>query len=164
VLESADVESSSESYAARFAVGFAVASSTRTVRDVMTRDPFVLEPEDSLMKALEIMRLHGVRRIPIVLAGMLVGLLAEGDLKRAQPSILSESQDDFNRIMDGTPISRIMIQNPMTIAPDLPLLTAAETLHTMKFGALPVVEDGKVVGILTDSDLLRALVDILRAG
>ncbi len=140
-----------------------MASSTRTVRDVMTRDPFVLEPEDSLMKALEIMRLHGVRRIPIVLAGMLVGLLAEGDVKRAQPSILSESQDDFNRIMDETPISRIMIQNPMTIAPDLPLLTAAETLHTMKFGALPVVEDGKVIGILTDSDLLRTLVEILRA-
>ena len=137
--------------------------SARTVRDVMTREPFVLEPEDSLMKALEVMRLHGVRRIPIVLAGMLVGLLAEGDLKRAQPSTLSESQDDFNRVMEETPISRIMIQNPTTISPDTPLLTAAESLHTMKYGALPVVEDGKVIGILTDSDLIRTLVDILRA-
>ena len=57
-----------------------------TVRDVMTRDPFTLEPEDSLMKAVEMMRLRGVRRAPIVLAGMLVGLLVEGDLKRAEPS------------------------------------------------------------------------------
>ena len=136
--------------------------SARTVRDVMTQQPFVLEPEDSLMKALEVMRLHGVRRVPVVLAGMLVGLLAEGDLKRAQPSTLS-SQDDFNRVMEGTPISRIMIQNPTTIAPDTPLLAAAETLHTMKYGALPVVEDGKVIGILTDSDLIRTLVEILRA-
>jgi acetoin utilization protein AcuB len=139
-----------------------VAPLARTVRDVMTREPIVLEPEDSLMKALEIMRLRGVRRVPIVLAGMLVGLLVEGDLKRAEPSTLSESQDEFNRVMEETPISRIMIQNPMTIAPDSPLLTAAETLHTTKYGALPVVEDGKVVGILTDNDLIRTLVEILR--
>jgi acetoin utilization protein AcuB len=139
-----------------------VAPLARTVRDVMTREPFVLEPEDSLMKALEIMRLRGVRRIPVVLAGLLVGLLVEGDLKRAEPSTLSESQDDFNRVMEETPISRIMIQNPMTIAPDTPLLAAAETLHATKYGALPVVEDGKVVGILTDNDLIRTLVDILR--
>ena len=69
--------------------------SARTVRDVMTREPFTLEPEDSLMKAVEMMRLRGVRRAPIVLAGMLVGLLVEGDLKRAEPSTLSDSQDDF---------------------------------------------------------------------
>jgi CBS domain-containing protein len=139
-----------------------VAALARTVRDVMTREPIVLEPEDTLMKALEIMRLRGVRRIPIVLADLLVGLLVEGDLKRAEPSTLSESQDDFNRVMEETPIARIMIQNPMTIAPDTPLLTAAETLHTTKYGALPVVEDGKVIGILTDNDLIRTLVEILR--
>jgi acetoin utilization protein AcuB len=128
----------------------------------MTPGAFVLEPEDSLAKALEVMRLHGVRRIPIVLAGMLVGLLAEGDVKRAQPSILTESQDEFQRVMEETTISRIMIQNPLTVAPDTPLLTAAETLLTTKYGALPVVEDGKVVGILTDNDLIRTLVDGLR--
>ena len=135
----------------------------RTVRDVMTRDPFTLEPEDSLMKAVEMMRLRGVRRAPIVLAGMLVGLLVEGDLKRAEPSTLSDSQDHFIKVMEETPISRIMIQNPMTIGPDTPLLAAAETLHTMKFGALPVVEDGRVIGILTDNDLIRTLVELLRA-
>jgi acetoin utilization protein AcuB len=132
------------------------------VRDAMTRDPFVLEPEDSLTKAVDLMRLHGMRRVPVVLAGLLVGLLAEGDVKRAQPSILTDSQDEFQRVMDETPISRIMIQNPVTVTPDTPLLGAAETLLTTKYGALPVVEDGKVVGILTDSDLIRTLVDRLR--
>jgi CBS domain-containing protein len=137
--------------------------SSRTVRDVMTQDPFTLEPEDSLMKAVEMMRLRGVRRAPIVLAGMLVGLLVEGDLKRAEPSTLSDSQDHFIKVMEETPVSRIMIQNPMTVGPDTPLLSAAETLHTTKYGALPVVEDGKVVGILTDNDLIRTLVELLRA-
>jgi CBS domain-containing protein len=130
----------------------------------MTNDPFTLEPEDSLMKAVELMRLRGVRRAPIVLAGMLVGLLVEGDLKRAEPSTLSDSQDNFIKVMEETPVSRIMIQNPVTISPDAPLLEAAETLHTTKYGALPVVEDGKVIGILTDNDLIRTLVEVLRKG
>jgi acetoin utilization protein AcuB len=132
------------------------------VRDAMTKDPFTLEPEDSLTKAVDLMRLHGMRRVPVVLAGLLVGLLAEGDVKRAQPSILTDSQDEFQRVMDETTISRIMIQNPVTVAPETPLLSAAETLLSTKYGALPVVEEGKVVGILTDSDLIRTLVDRLR--
>jgi acetoin utilization protein AcuB len=100
--------------------------------------------------------------VPVVLAGLLVGLLAEGDLKRAQPSTLSDSQDEFTSVMEGTPISRIMIQSPLTVSPETPLLAAAETLQSTKYGALPVVEDGKVVGILTDTDLITTLVDLLR--
>src|SRR6266540_4134398 len=116
-----------------------------TVGDYMTADPITLEPEDSLMRALEVMRLRGVRRIPVVLGGMLVGLVVEGDLKREEPSTLTDSQDDFNRVMEGTPISRIMVQNPVTAT-----------------AALPVVEEGRVIGILTDNDMLRALIDLLR--
>jgi acetoin utilization protein AcuB len=132
-----------------------------TVKEFMTPDPFTLEPEDSLMQALETMRLRGVRRIPIVLGGMLVGLLVEGDLKRAEPSTLSQSQEDFQRVMEGTTISRIMIQNPVTVTANTPLLEAARILHDTKYGSLPVVEDGRVVGILTDNDMLRALIEVL---
>ena len=134
-----------------------------TVGDVMTADPLTLEPEENLIRALEVMRMRGIRRIPVVLAGMLVGLLAEGDLKRAQPSTLSESQEDFNRVMEQTQISRIMIQNPVTTTARTPLLEAAKLLHSTKYGALPVVEDGRVVGILTDNDLIGALVRVLEA-
>ena len=62
------------------------------VRDYMTPDPVTLEPEDSLMRVLELMRLRGVRHVPVVLAGELVGLVAEGDVKRAEPSTLSDTQ------------------------------------------------------------------------
>ena len=128
----------------------------------MTPDPITLEPEESLMGALEVMRLRNIHRIPIVLGGALMGLLVEGDLKRAEPSMLSQSQDEFNRVMEETPISRIMIRNPMTIAPDAPLLAAAETLYNSKYGSLPVVEDGRLVGIITANDMLRALIEVLR--
>jgi acetoin utilization protein AcuB len=135
-----------------------------TVGQVMTPDPVTLGPEDSLMRAVEVMRQKGIRRIPIVVADTLVGLLAEGDLKRAQPSALSDSQEEFNQVMETTPVSRIMIQNPVTVPEDSLLLDAAQMLHTTKFGALPVLRDGRLAGILTDSDILRCLVDLLAHG
>lgn len=135
-----------------------------TVADAMTRNPVTLGPEDTLSQGLEVMRRHGVRRIPIVLGDALVGLLAEGDLKRAQPSALSDTQDEFQRVMEGTTVSRIMIEAPLTTEEGTPLLEAARTLHSTKFGALPVLRDGKLVGIVTDSDLHRCLVELLEQG
>lgn len=134
------------------------------VKDLMTPQPVTLGPEDNLMRGLEVMRKHGIRRIPVVVADTIVGLLAEGDLKRAQPSTLSDSQEDFNRVMEETPVSRIMINNPINVEEETPLLDAARTLFTTKFGALPVTREGRLVGILTDSDLLRCLVELLSEG
>ena len=124
--------------------------------------PIVVEPEDSLMHALEIIRLRGVRRLPVAVGGMLMGLVTDGDIKRAEPSMLTETEADFNRVMEETPLSRIMIQNPLTTTADASLLEAAEVLLNTKYGALPVVTGSRVVGILTDNDLVRALVDVLR--
>ncbi len=135
-----------------------------TVASAMTSAPVTLGPEETLMKAVEVMRLHGIRRIPIVLGDDLVGLLVEGDLKRAQPSTLSDSQEEFNQIMESTTVSRIMINKPITVDETLPLVAAAETLHETKYGALPVVHNGRLVGILTDNDLIRCLAELLQQG
>jgi len=132
------------------------------VSDYMTPNPIVVEPEETLMRALELIRLRGVRRLPVTVGGMLVGLITEGDIKRAEPSTLTDSEADFNRVMEDTPISRIMIQNPVTTTADTSLLEAADILLNTKYGALPVVAGTTVVGILTDNDLIRALVDALR--
>lgn len=134
------------------------------VADAMTVDPVTLGPEDSLMRAVELMQKKGIRRLPIVLADTLVGILAQGDLNRAQPSALSNSQEEFTRVMEETPVNRLMIRNPVTVSEETSLAEAAQTLHTMKFGALPVTRDGRLVGILTDSDLLRCLIDLLAHG
>lgn len=133
-----------------------------TIQPYMTPDPITLGPEESLMRALELMRLRNIHRIPVVRDGALVGLLVEGDLKRAEPSMLSDSQEHFNEVMEKTPVSRIMIRDPMTIGPNAPLLEVVETFYTTKYGGLPVIDDGKVVGIVTRNDMLRALIDVLR--
>jgi len=136
--------------------------SSLLVSDGMTPDPLVIAPQDSLMSAIETIRLRGVRRLPVVVDGRLVGLVTEGDLKRAEPSTLTDSEADFNKVMEETPVSRIMIHDPVTTRPGARLLEAAEILLNTKYGALPVVEQGQVVGILTDNDLIRILVDALR--
>ena len=131
------------------------------VSDIMTPDPVTISPEETLMEARQLMRLRKIRRIPVVSDGRLVGILAEGDLKRAEPSTLSSDQEEFMTVMEGTQVNRIMIQNLVTASPDMPLLDAARMLHSNKYGALPVLEDGKLVGILTDNDLIGALVRVL---
>jgi CBS domain-containing protein len=134
------------------------------VADAMSAEPVTIGPEDTLAQAGELMRKRGIRRLPVVVADTLVGILAQGDLNRAQPSALSESQEEYVRVMEGTPVSRIMIQNVVTVSEETSLSDAAQSLHTMKFGALPVTRDGRLVGILTDSDLLRCLVDLFAHG
>lgn len=127
----------------------------------MTPDPITLHPEETLMEAAQVMRMRKIRRIPIVSGGRLVGLLTEGDLKRAEPSTLSDTQEHFTEVMEGTQVNRIMIENLLTTTPDAPLVEAARTLWTNKYGALPVLEGEKLVGILTDNDLIGALVKVL---
>lgn len=134
------------------------------VEHAMTPDPVTLGTEDTLMRGVEVMRLHGIRRIPIVMGGRMVGLLAEGDLKRAQPSILHSTEEDFNRILETTQIARIMISSPITVDASAPLAEAITTLGQTKFGALPVLRDGRLAGILTDSDAIRCLSELLGQG
>jgi acetoin utilization protein AcuB len=138
-----------------------VSAKSLKVGDVMTPNPVTLPPEESLMEAVQLMRLRKIRRVPIVVGDKLVGLLTEGDLKRAEPSTLSDTQEHFQQVMEGTQVSRIMIENLLTTTPDAPLLEAARTLWTNKYGALPVLEGEKLVGILTDNDLIGALVRLL---
>lgn len=127
----------------------------------MTADPITLAPEDSLMEARQIMQLRKIRRIPVVSGGRLVGLVAQGDVKRAEPSTLTATQEEFTRVMEGTLISQIMMENLVTTTPETPLKDAATSLWKNKYGALPVLEGEKLVGILTDNDLIGALVKLL---
>ncbi len=133
------------------------------VANYMTPNPITIEPEDTLMRALEVVRLRKVRRLPVTIGGKLVGMITAGDLKRAEPSTLTDSQESFDEVMEETQVSRIMVQNPLTTTPETPLVEVAVVLQKTKYGGLPVVTDGHLVGIITDSDLLHALVDILHA-
>jgi CBS domain-containing protein len=136
-----------------------------TVSQLMTPDPKTIGPEDNLLTALEALHRYHIRRLPVMLGERLVGIVAEGDLKRASPSTLSDSQEEYTRVMEQTPVSRIMVAQVLTTTEDAPIVDAARTLADTKFGALPVLRGDRLVGIVTDSDLLRFLAEaILQAG
>ena len=133
-----------------------------TVRDYMVSEVETLTPDDSLETAVMLERRLRIRHIPIVERGELVGMVTDHDLKRALPSpVTGSDQQTFERVVQTTKLGQIMTRSPMTISPAAPLRDAVQILYEKKFGALPVVEKGKLVGIITAVDMLRAFLAFL---
>jgi acetoin utilization protein AcuB len=127
-----------------------------TVRDFMTADPTTLGPEDPLLQAVLTVRSLSIRHIPIVKDGELVGLITDRDLGRASPSILGRTTpEEYNLVFQQNTIQRVMVKNPTTINADALLGDAVRLMQENKWGCIPVVDDGKLVGILSITDVLR---------
>ncbi len=132
------------------------------VSDRMTREVVTLEEEQSLREALTLQQLHKIRHIPVVADGRVVGILTDRDLKRASPSLLSGiDQKQYDELLETIRVGQIMTRNPHTVTPATPLKHVAEILIDRKFGALPVIENNLLVGIITEIDLLRVLYEML---
>ena len=132
------------------------------VSDRMTREVVTLDEEQSLRDALNLQQRHKIRHIPVVSDGSIVGILTDRDLKRASPSLLSGiDQERYDELLDTTRVNQVMTRNPQTVTPATSLKDVAKILIEGKFGALPVIEKKKLVGIITEIDLLRALHELL---
>ena len=123
------------------------------VRDAMTANPRVVAPEESIGDAEAVMRRGRFRHLPVVAGGELVGVVSERDLHGA------EGGDDAVR--RGRPVRTVMTADVLTIGPNDPLEQAARLMLENKIGCLPVVEDGALVGVITESDIFRAFVQVL---
>ena len=133
------------------------------VRDFMTTDLTTLREDEALLDAVLIFARSGFRHLPILNGTQLVGLVTERDVKHYTPSILSGiSPDEYNRLMESTPLSKIMTRNPATIEPNKTIYEAAQILYDRRIGCLPVVEDGELRGIITTSDMLNLLLQLLK--
>lgn len=128
------------------------------VRAWMQSEIHTLNEDDTLMDAINLTRKHQIRHIPIVRNGQtLVGIVSGGDIKKYMPSILTEKDaDEYQRVLEETPLGKIMTREPTTVTPSTPIRQVVEIFCQKKFGALPVIADGKLVGIVTGSDMLRA--------
>ncbi|HOK30395.1 MAG TPA: CBS domain-containing protein [bacterium] len=132
------------------------------VRWRMTPNPIVIDPETSILDALHIMKEKKVRRLPVVAHGKLVGIVTERDL-RESPSLRATSLSIFelNYLLAKTPVSEVMTKDPITVTPDTTIEDAAVIMRDNQISGLPVVEDGKVVGIVTETDIFDMLVKLL---
>jgi CBS domain-containing protein len=132
---------------------------THRVEEWMTAPPIVIAPTTSLEEAQRLMDQHGVRRLPVVDAGRLVGIVTRGDLRAAQPSHATTlSVFEWRTLLSQVTVAECMTHNPVMIAPDASALAAAELMLARKIGGLPVVQGERVVGVISESDLLRLLI------
>ena len=132
------------------------------VRDWMTPQPLTIGPKTTVPEAHKLMNDHHIRRLPVVDKGKLVGIVTLGDLREAEPSDASTlTVYELNYLVALLTVDKIMTREVITIAPDMPLRKAAKLMLNYKIGGLPVVANERVVGIITESDILRVLVDEL---
>lgn len=132
------------------------------VRDVYTRDVITVTPNTTLPEARRLMDGNDIRRLPVVAGGELVGIITLLDLMRAAPSpATSLSVWEINYLLDKLTVAEVMTSPVMTVAPDTDLYEVARLMLAHKIGGLPVMENGKLVGIITESDVFRVMVELL---
>lgn len=126
-----------------------------TVNDLMTVNPTVVTPDSSLRQVIGLMKREGCRQLPVVESGRLVGIITDRDVRLIvnSPVVHHERKED-EKLLNEVTAESCMTPNPITITPDTPAYRAAEMLSIYKFGALPVVEGGGLVGIVTVTDFL----------
>ena len=127
------------------------------VSDIMKRKVVTIAAGERLSTVEDIMTLGGVRHIPVVRGGDLVGIVTERDLLRTSLSNLNEYGADTRRaFLGGVEIARVMSAPPITILDSAPVEEAAREMAVRKIGCLPVVDGSdQFVGLITETDLLR---------
>ena len=132
------------------------------VKDWMTLDPITVTPDTSVMKASQLMKENNIRRLPVVDEnGKVVGIVSDRDLKEASPSKATTLDvHELYYLLSELKVKDIMSKKVYTIKPTDTVEKAAVIMLEHKITGLPVVEDGKLVGILTQGDVFRVLTSI----
>ena len=127
----------------------------------MMRNPVTVDENDSMKKAMDLLRERDIRHLPVLKDGeKLVGILTERDIKQASPSPATALEiREIYYLLDKVKIKQIMTRRPYTISSTAPIEEAALIMREKKIGCLPVVDAGRVVGILTETDILDAFIE-----
>lgn len=138
------------------------------VSEWMTPDPITVDIDNNLSVAYQLLRLNHVRRLPVIgQDGKVVGIITWGDIREARPkgSLAEQTGGTWEAhfLAATMSIREIMTPNPVTVAPDSSVRLAAQLMLEHKIGGLPVVVDGVLAGMITDSDLFRFLVETVPA-
>ncbi len=135
------------------------------VGDRMSHPVVTIPPDMPVVDALNLMRVEHIRRTPVVdEKGKLVGIVSDKDLLNASPSAATTlSVWEINYLLSKITVKDVMTKDVVTITEDTPIEEAARIMADNKIGGLPVVRDGKVVGIITETDLFKILLEMMGA-
>lgn len=125
------------------------------VKDIMIKEVFVIDDRKPISLALALMHEKGIRRLPVLADGKLAGIIVQHDIEKAfnRPGVIAE-----------TPVDWIMTKHPITVSPEDDLIVAARIMITNKISGLPVMDGNSLVGLVSEIDILKILVDVLEKG
>lgn len=128
-----------------------------SVRDLMTPNPITVNPDTPLSQVMQLMQKEGFRQAPVIANGELVGIITDRDIRLAvnlSPS--NQEHEEQKKKLAALVTKDFMTPGPVTVHPNLPAYRAAEMLQLYKFGALIVVEQEQIVGIISVTDFLKS--------
>lgn len=132
------------------------------VRTYMTRDPITISPDSTYPQALSMIRKNKIRHLPVVDGGRLVGILVEQDLLSNQPSPATTlSVYEIYSLLDSLRVRQILTRPVITVEGDCPLEEAARIMVENKISCLPVMDGNRLVGLITQTDVFKVLVEVL---
>jgi len=134
------------------------------VGERMSRPVISVQPDMPVQDTLALFRKEHIRRAPVLKDGKLVGIVSENDLLNASPSqVTSLSVWEINYLISKIKVSEVMTRKVITVKADTPIEEAARVMADNKFGGLPVVDGGRVVGIITETDLFKIFLELMGA-
>jgi acetoin utilization protein AcuB len=134
------------------------------VQDVMQTKLYTVTPATALPEALALTSQHGIRHLPVLEGDRLVGILSDRDLKRAMASPASSLEvHELNYLLDHLRVEEIMTRTVVTISRLSPIEEAACLMVQEKIGALPVMDEARLIGLVTETDVLRLFVRAMGA-
>jgi acetoin utilization protein AcuB len=134
------------------------------VSDVMQSKIVTINPKTTLPEAVGLARRRGIRHLPVLVDGELVGIVSDRDLKQAMPSSATVLEvHELNYLLDRLTVADIMTRPVVTIGPMFPVEEAGRLMVSKQISALPVTDGGRLVGIVTETDLLELFIEALGA-
>jgi acetoin utilization protein AcuB len=128
------------------------------VRDLMTAKPITVDPETPMLEARQRMVEERIRHLVVVEDSRVVGIVTDRDIRLNLPSpATSLSVWELNFLLSKLTVGGVMSKSVLVVDPERPVAEAARVMMEHKIGALPVVQSGRLVGIITESDFVRAM-------
>lgn len=128
------------------------------ISQIMTKELVLLNPTQSLYEAEKLFNKHSIRHIPVVEGERVVGVISRSDLLRISFSDLNENEESVESVVyDMYSLPQVMTRVPVTVESDTTVKEVAEILAKQSFHSIPVVDQGKLVGIVTTTDLINYL-------
>jgi acetoin utilization protein AcuB len=131
----------------------------------MTNNPVVVNPHTLVIDAAKLMKENQIRRLPVVEKGKVVGMITHRNIMEASPSAATSlSVHELNYLLANLKVDDVMQKDPICVGPQDTVMDVVKLGHEKKIGAFPVVEGGRLVGIVTETEIYRAFVQLLGYG